>query len=276
MGRKRRGLGFFAGAVIGAAGTAAYFLWREGKRTPATSGEFAQGRAPTPRPTFDAVNGSASARLQNDVQADQEPHTTELAGMRNQLPRAEQDEWQVRLPSLTTLGKQLAAMPAAKTLAADRAVAAQHLPHITADPQDLARIDGIGATYEQRLYTAGIGSYWEVANLSDEDFAPMLELTEFQQAAWRPDEIRAQAMLLAEASGTVGQLWEGVAPDDLEPIKGIGKVFEQRLYDAGIRTYAALAAATPEELAAICGANMPVAPDYASWIEQARAKAPRR
>jgi predicted flap endonuclease-1-like 5' DNA nuclease/cytoskeletal protein CcmA (bactofilin family) len=40
-------------------------------------------------------------------------------------------------------------------------------------------------------------------------------------------------------------------PDDFRRIAGIGAVFQQRLYDAGITTYAALADRSPEELAEI-------------------------
>ena len=40
-------------------------------------------------------------------------------------------------------------------------------------------------------------------------------------------------------------------PDDFRRIAGIGAVFQQRLYDAGITTYAALAGRSPEELAQI-------------------------
>ena len=266
-------LGFIAGAMIGAGGTAAYFLWRSANSVavPAGTDDFIQDRAPERAADFSAASGSELARLRDDfntTQASLEQRTAELAGLRTQF--STQSDWQARVPALASLGKQLADMSAHKQLAADRAVAAQHLPRLTTAPQDLAIVTGIGVTYEQRLYAAGIGSYWELANLSDADFAQILELTDLQRAAFDGATIRAQAEQLAAETGAVGQLWDGAAPDDLEPIKGIGKVFEQRLYDAGIRTYARLAAATPEELASICGGNMPVKPDFASWIEQAR------
>jgi predicted flap endonuclease-1-like 5' DNA nuclease len=265
-------LGFVAGALVGAAGAAAYFLWRGSAATSpqAGTGGFAQSRGPLQTPDFSAASASELARLRDDLQRAQNSlaeRGVELAGLRTQVGQA---DWQTRTPALAALGRQLAALPPTKQLAADRAVAGQRLPQVTTAPQDLASVNGIGGVFEQRLYAAGIGSYWELANLSDADFAEILELTDLQRAAFDGAVIRAQAEALAAATGTVGQLWDGVAPDDLEPIKGIGKVFEQRLYDAGIRTYARLAAATPEELAGICGANMPVKPDFASWIEQAR------
>lgn len=60
------------------------------------------------------------------------------------------------------------------------------------------------------------------------------------------------------------------APQPLTPIRGIGPVFEQRLYAGGIQSYAALAAATPEQLAQIVNAPKPAQPDYAGWIAEAR------
>lgn len=59
------------------------------------------------------------------------------------------------------------------------------------------------------------------------------------------------------------------APQPLTPIRGIGPVFEQRLYAAGIQSYAALAAATPEQLAQIVNAPKPSQPDYTAWIAEA-------
>ena len=142
-------------------------------------------------------------------------------------------------------------------------------------PQDLADIKGIGTIYEQRLYRAGIGAFWEVASLADDDLRTTLEITELQATQIDLPEIRADARRLAEESASVGQIWDGRPPDDFEPIDGIGKVFEQRLYTAGIRTYRALAEASPEELATIVRAQKPLQPDYQSWIAQARTLADR-
>lgn len=266
-------LGFVAGALFGAAGAAAYFLMRGGDS--ASTGGFAQQRTQEAAGAFGGAAASAPAH-QSDA------GVAALAGQRNAEVEAlsaqlsAQTGWQARMPALVSLGKQLATMPAAKQLAADRAVAQQQLPQLSPAPQDLALVNGIGSTYEQRLYAAGIGSFWELANLSDADFAELLELTELQRAAFDGEAVRAQAHQFAIDTVTVGRLWDGVAPDDLEPIKGIGKVFEQRLYDAGIRTYERLAAATPEELASVCAGHMPVKPDFASWIAQARELAAQR
>ncbi|UCG24202.1 MAG: hypothetical protein JSW55_19120 [Chloroflexota bacterium] len=53
----------------------------------------------------------------------------------------------------------------------------------------------------------------------------------------------------------------------LEEINGIGPVFANRLNDAGIYTYAALASCTPEELQEITGVTRW---DPADWIAEAK------
>jgi len=184
--------------------------------------------------------------------------------------------WEAKVPNLTRLGQTLARLPGYKAVAADAAIRAARLPVVSATFQDLATVNGIGVAYEQRLYNAGIGTYWELAHLSDDDFVRMLHLSDQQQKGIDLDAIRSEARRLAVETDAVGALWEGETPDDFEPIKGIGKVFEQRLYDAGIRSYRTLAATTVENLAAICQAQSPVAPDFAAWIEQARTFSAKR
>ena len=83
----------------------------------------------------------------------------------------------------------------------------------------------------------------------------------------------ADARRLATETGSIGRTWSSQAPDDFEPLGGIGYTYEKRLYDAGICTYAALAAITPEGLEKICitGRKPPKMPDFAAWIAQAKA-----
>ncbi len=64
------------------------------------------------------------------------------------------------------------------------------------------------------------------------------------------------------------------AGDDLTQLAGIGPAFAGKLAAAGVTTFAALAASTPDGLAAIVQAPDWRRPDYASWIEQARALKP--
>ena len=135
-------------------------------------------------------------------------------------------------------------------------------------PQDLSRVHGIGDVYEQRLYAAGIGTYWELASASEADLRAILDIKDFQ--AIDLAAIRQTASNLAEETGSFGRAWDGSEPDDLASLEGIGETFERRLYEAGICTFAALAGSTPERLAEISQAPAWQQVDYAGWIESAR------
>ena len=60
--------------------------------------------------------------------------------------------------------------------------------------------------------------------------------------------------------------------DTLQEIRGIGDTYARRLRAAGVRTFADLAALTPEEARSLAQAQ-PWQADTADWIEQARALA---
>lgn len=137
-------------------------------------------------------------------------------------------------------------------------------------PQHLSDVKGIGTVFEQRLYAAGVGSYWELAQLSERTLAEVLELDERQRELFDFSATRTEASRLARETGSMGRKWTGQTPDDLEPLEGIGAVIEKRLYDAGICTFAALAAASEELLAEICPPAKYRGVNYARWIEQAR------
>ena len=138
--------------------------------------------------------------------------------------------------------------------------------YVVACPQDLSAVPGIGTVFEQRLYAAGIGSYWELAELPTDELERIL--------GERPGgvsiaAIKTAAMQLAATSNSIGRAWDGTPPDDFEEVGGIGEIYERRLYEAGICTFAALAATAPERLAEICQAPHMRLPDYAAWITHA-------
>lgn len=143
-------------------------------------------------------------------------------------------------------------------------------PHIVTTVQDLASIRGFGKTSEQRLYDARIGTYWEVANLTDEAMEEILQPSPAQRAQLKYDEVRASALALAQKTDATGAIWLATKVDDLELIPGISSTFEQRLYDAGIKTYVELAAATAAQLAEICHAPATMTPNYPEWIAKAK------
>jgi predicted flap endonuclease-1-like 5' DNA nuclease len=59
------------------------------------------------------------------------------------------------------------------------------------------------------------------------------------------------------------------APDDLAAIRGLGKASQDRLQAAGIKTYAQLAQASPEDLRDILGKRGP-GTKAEDWIAQAK------
>jgi predicted flap endonuclease-1-like 5' DNA nuclease/predicted nuclease with TOPRIM domain len=141
---------------------------------------------------------------------------------------------------------------------------------VAACPQHLSDVKGIGSVFETRLYAAGIGSYWELARLSEARLADILELTDHQRDSFDFSATRADARRLASETKSAGRKWSREQPDDFEPITGIGPAFEKRLYDAGICTYETLASTNVERLAEICPGSSVKRPDYAAWITQAR------
>ncbi len=65
---------------------------------------------------------------------------------------------------------------------------------------------------------------------------------------------------------------EAISSDDLSAITGIGIVIQDRLNKSGIKTYAQLAEATPEDLEAILGSRIAGA-RFNGWIAEARKRA---
>jgi len=142
----------------------------------------------------------------------------------------------------------------------------------TACPQPLADVHGIGSVLSTRLYEAGIGTFWELANSTDANLKKALRIADDTLHQPNYAEIRADALRLAKETNSVGRTWSGNPPDDFEPLQGIGKAFEKRLYDAGICTYADLANTPIARLKEIIIGNRNVVnePDFQSWINQAK------
>jgi predicted flap endonuclease-1-like 5' DNA nuclease len=145
-------------------------------------------------------------------------------------------------------------------------------------PQHLSDIHGIGSAFETRLYAANIGTFWEVAVMSEDELARVLKVTDPTRLDVSLADVRGSALRLARETGTLGRVWSGEAPDDFEPYDGIGYHFEKRLYDAGICSHEALAQASVEQLENICTpADVQQRPgfrkpDFQSWINQAKAR----
>ncbi|MBU6360240.1 MAG: hypothetical protein KGS46_09465 [Chloroflexi bacterium] len=181
---------------------------------------------------------------------------------------AAKDKGPSRVASFAAIG----AIGSATKDAANKNLPAGIYATSTACPQPLADVHGIGSVLSTRLYEAGIGTFWELAHASDDDLKKALRITEDTLHQPNYAEIRASALRLAKETNSVGRTWSGNPPDDFEPLQGIGKAFEKRLYDAGICTYADLANTPIARLKEIIIGNRNIVnePDFQSWINQAK------
>jgi predicted flap endonuclease-1-like 5' DNA nuclease len=223
----------------------------------------------------DQLNGIAAQKA--SLEATLQEKDAELAELRGQLEalQAKFDAMQTEVAEAapfqeaTALAASLEGLGESKRGAATAAIVAGVQPQMTDRVQPLTRVKGIGQKLRRRLYNAGVGTYWELASLSDDELRDILQLSPSQLERTNLEGIRAGAMSFARETDTVGHIWSGHQVDDFEPMEGIGKVYEERLYEAGICTFEQLAGTTPEQLAEICRAPEMSAPAYDGWIAYA-------
>ena len=217
----------------------------------------------------------------DEINRERNALAAELAALKNSQPAAPPTPSRKRKPKPPQVDlfagtpapeAAVAVEPAAQPLANPAVPAAGEAvtEFSTQCPQHLSDVQGIGPVFETRLYEAGVGSYWELSQLSDGSLAEVLELDDRQRDQFDFAATRSDAIRLAEETRSVGRKWTGELPDDLEPLEGIGPVIEKRLYDAGICTYKALAAANLEHLVELCPPAKFRGANHAHWIEQAR------
>lgn len=176
----------------------------------------------------------------------------------------------------SALTEALADKPAFKARAASAAIVAGIDPVLSPAVQALTDVKGIGSAYQQRLYNAGVGTYWELANLPGDDLQEVLKIPVLQRPRFHVEETRLDAYQWAQKTQTVGLLWDGDHVDDFESLPGIGKTFEKRLYEAGITTFEQLAACDVQRLAEIVRAPAMQEVSYDAWIEQANQRLAER
>ena len=223
----------------------------------------------------DQLNGIAAQKA--SLEATLQEKDAELVELRGQLEalQAKVDELQAEVTAAapfqeaTAMAASLDGLAETKRSAATAAIVAGVQPQMTDRVQPLTRVKGIGQKLRRRLYNAGVGTYWELASLSDDELRDIFKLSPSQLERANLEGIRAGALSLARETDTVGHIWSGNQVDDFEPMEGIGKVYEERLYEAGICTFEQLATITPEQLAEICHAPEMSEPAYDGWIAYA-------
>jgi predicted flap endonuclease-1-like 5' DNA nuclease len=212
------------------------------------------------------------------LQAQSTQAVEERAALQEQLAEVQEDLSEVEqlrsaamsFGNAAALSDALAHLPAIKKHAVTAAIVAGVQPTLSPRVQTLNDVKGIGSAYQQRLYGAGIGTYWELASVPDADLETTLEIPELQRARIDFEVTRADAYEWAKLTDSVGLLWDGDHVDDFEQLAGIGKTFEKRLYEAGITTYEQLAACSIESLADIIKPPPMREVHYDEWKEAAR------
>ena len=154
--------------------------------------------------------------------------------------------------------------------------ARRSIPPDALDPDDLARIEGIGPKFAAALVASGIRTFGQLANADEMALRKAIGTSRPTVAPSLPTW-PTQARLLATGdedgfAELTARLIAGRGLDDnLERIDGIGPQTSAALRAAGIRTYRALAASDGDDLrAAIENAGMRATPRLATWAAQAR------
>lgn len=140
---------------------------------------------------------------------------------------------------------------------------------------DLTRLEGIGPTYAARLSEHGIVSFAQLAGSGEDALAAII-----QAPAWRQPNFAdwiAQARLAAagDEQGLAALQDELFSRrgDNLTLIEGLGAKYAAALQSGGIASFAALAASTPEEVAAIAGEAGLRNANFSAWIDEAAQRA---
>jgi predicted flap endonuclease-1-like 5' DNA nuclease len=116
------------------------------------------------------------------------------------------------------------------------------------------------------LVGAGAGS--PGAETASETLADFLHQRDEEVSELREQLTAARAQL--EGLGDDFEAYQRTHPDDLTVVKGIGPVYQWKLRDAGVNTYAQLAAADPAQLRRMLDVKEWQRVDVESWIAQAR------
>ncbi|GAB4469728.1 MAG: hypothetical protein OHK0037_28080 [Elainellaceae cyanobacterium] len=208
--------------------------------------------------------GQAEAEAQRDaLQAERDGLAAQLADVRLQLEAlplsltAEVGTTGAIAPPTPTLTSAVTAASASEIIQTAELVA-----EIRCDP--LRDINGIGPIYEQKLFNAGIYTFADLAALTPPQVQDIIRPASWQQifpAVWIEEAARFAQGVDVPAD---------TDHDPLRDINGIGPVYEQKLFDGSIYTFADLAAATPEQLRTLIQPESWQRFDPEAWIAEAQ------
>ena len=146
-----------------------------------------------------------------------------------------------------------------------------------------AEMQGFTLVGEQRIVAAEATAQPAMAGLSEADTKIDAQLAATLQEFLEKREAEINSLRdgldrqKAEYEGLEHRFEQYVAshPDDLTAIRGIGRIYQWKLRDAGISSYSQLASTTPDQLREVLEVPAWRKFDPESWIEQAKAHAQR-
>jgi predicted flap endonuclease-1-like 5' DNA nuclease len=130
---------------------------------------------------------------------------------------------------------------------------------------DLTKISGIGTVFAKRLNESGIHTFQQLHETNDAHILEIIKPEDWQKI--EPSEWREDSGVFA-AGGTPAK--RAKAAERLARINGIGDVYERKLNEAGINTFAELAATSAARAAEITGSSET---ESQLWITEADALA---
>jgi predicted flap endonuclease-1-like 5' DNA nuclease len=133
-------------------------------------------------------------------------------------------------------------------------------------PDDLTRVDGIGVVFAKRLNQAGITRFAQLAQTTPDALHEIIKPEDWQKIEF--DHWTHDAAILAKGDTPLKRAKQN---ERLARITGIGEVYEKRLHDAGITTFAQLASTSADQLIEITGAENRT--EVELWIIEAGAYA---
>lgn len=232
---------------------------------------------------FYATENELRGQLQN-VQQEHAQTTEKLTTLNGKF-----DEITV---AKSSLDQQLQDVTAAKATAdqklqetsAAKATADQQLQELTmaktAVEQQLQDVTATKAAIDQQLQDVTAAKVTADQQLQDLTAAKAAVDQQLQETSTSKAEteqalqeaLATKATLEQQLKEALDTLAEARQPrrDDLEQIDGIGRIYEQKLFDAGINTFAQLAVTPVDRLKEIINPASWQQLDFESWIEQAR------
>jgi DNA-directed RNA polymerase subunit beta' len=193
--------------------------------------------------------------------------------------------WQDRLHGGREVGGVSTAPAAAETVV-DSTPAAEPAP-APKSSDDLTRVEGLGPKGQELLNSVGIHTYADLAAASPDQLREVLGAN--GMGMHDPGTWPEQAKMAAEGRWDELKAWQDVldggkvvdapapkASDDLTKVEGLGPKGQELLNSVGIHTYADLAAASPDQLREVLGANGMGMHDPGTWPEQAKMAAEGR